>query len=255
MSPLTAALRDLNHPAASVGPDDPVAASRALLDAARAATRPDDPTLRAAAASLGAVDPRALPRDGGHRTAFWLNVYNALMRHAVLAYDLRAGTRVPLGVFARAGYGLGGQRYSLHVIEHGLLRRNRPAPYTFWRPLGASDPRAAAMPATFDVRLHFALNCAAASCPPVRAYSAEALDAELDRATRAYVTQETALHRDALRVEIPYLCGLYARDFGPRREALAWVATFLDDDDRAWIAAHADRIRVASGGYRWEVVR
>jgi len=250
-----ASLRDLNHPTAAACPRDPVAASRALLDAARAAQQADDPALREAAAQLGALDPRALPHEGGHRTAFWLNVYNALMRHAVLAYNLQAGTRVPLGVFGRAGYGLGGLRYTLHVIEHGLLRRNRPAPYTFWQPLADDDPRIAAMPARFEARVHFALNCAAASCPPVRAYSAEALDAELDAATRAYVTQETTLHRASLRVKIPYLCTLYARDFGDPREALGWIATFLDDDDRAWIATHAQRIRVSPNSYRWEVVR
>jgi thiol-disulfide isomerase/thioredoxin len=38
-----------------------------------------------------------------------------------------------------------------------------------------------------DPRVHFALNCGAASCPPIREYAGEPLDAQLDLATRAYL--------------------------------------------------------------------
>lgn len=252
-----AGVGDLNHPAHAVSHrgDDAVARAVALLAAARATGRTVSDDLRDAAAALGEVDPAAIPVTAGHRVAFWVNVYNALMLHAVVAYDLRAGERVPLGVFRRAAYGVGGLRWSLHDIEHGALRRNRRGPYGLLRPLGARDPRRAAMPERFDPRVHFALNCAAASCPPVRCYTAEGLDAELDLATRSYVAQETAVDRAAGVVRLPYLCSLYDRDFGDARAALGWVTAYLEPSDRAWLAAEGRGARVAFNRYRWEVVR
>ena len=106
----------LNTPRAHTTDEDPVTLSGRLLAEARASPTPPTAALREAADALCRVDPRALPPGGGARTAFWINVYNALMRHAVAAYDLRAGRRVPLGVFGRASYLVGGERFSLHVI-------------------------------------------------------------------------------------------------------------------------------------------
>lgn len=247
---------DLNHPAAAPTPHGSRAVdlSLDLLAAARASGRTVSDSLRAAAAALGAVDPTRITPEGGARVAFWINVYNALMRHAVAAYPLIEGERVPLSTFFRARYRVGSSSFSLHQIEHGILRRNRPAPYTFWRPLSARDPRLAAMPRAFDPRVHFALNCAAASCPPVHAYTAAGLDAELDRATRTYVSQETLIDREARAVKLPYLCALYARDFGDPRAALGWCMGYLDPPERAWVEANRDRARVSFNGYRWALV-
>lgn len=248
---------DLNHPADAPTrrASDAVDRSIALLAAARATGRAVSDDLRACAARLGAIDPTRIPQDGGARAAFWINVYNALMLHAVAAYALTEGERVPLTVFRRAAYGVGGARWSLHDIEHGVLRRNRPAPYTFWRPFSAKDPRAAAMPRAFDPRVHFALNCAAASCPPVRAYTAAGLHAELDLATRAYVSQETLIDREENAVKLPYLCSLYDRDFGDARAALRWVEGYLNDDERAWVASRGAGAKLSFNGYRWDLVR
>jgi hypothetical protein len=240
----------LNDPVSRDPLDDAAAWSATLLHAAR--TAPEE--LASLARCLGGIDPAALPHVGDARGAFWVNVYNALMLHAVRAFDLRAGRRVPLGVFGRARYRVGGGEFSLHVIEHGLLRRNRPAPFTFWSPLRRGDPRLEAMPARFDPRVHFALNCAAASCPPIRAYTAAGFDRELDLATRAYVAQECTVDARRGVVRLPYLCGLYDRDFGDAAAALRWLRPYLDEEVARWVDAHPEA-RLAFNNYRWDVVR
>jgi hypothetical protein len=240
----------LNDPVSRDPLDDAAAWSATLLHTAR--TAPE--ALPALARCLGGIDPAALPHVGDARGAFWVNVYNALMLHAVRAFDLRAGSRVPLGVFGRARYRVGGGEFSLHVIEHGLLRRNRPAPFTFWSPLRGGDPRLAAMPARFDPRVHFALNCAAASCPPIRAYTAAGFDRELDLATRAYVAQECAVDTSRGELRLPYLCSLYARDFGAPAAALSWLRPYLPEEITRWLGANPAP-RIAFSAYRWEVVR
>ena len=240
----------LNDPVSRDPLDDAAAWSATLLHTAR--TAPE--ALTGLARCLGGIDPAALPHVGDARGAFWVNVYNALMLHAVRAFDLRAGRRVPLGVFGRARYRVGDAEFSLHGIEHGLLRRNRPAPFTFWSPLRGGDPRLAAMPARFDPRVHFALNCAAASCPPIRAYTAAGFDREHDLATRAYVAQECAVDTSRRELRLPYLCSLYARDFGAPAAALSWLRPYLPEEITRWLAANPAP-RIAFSAYRWEVVR
>lgn len=240
----------LNDPVSRDALDDAAAWSATLLHTAR--TAPAE--LPALARRLGGLDANALPLLSDARAVFWVNVYNALMLHAVRAFDLRAGRRVPLGVFGRAQYRVGDAVFSLHVIEHGLLRRNRPAPFTFWSPMRGGDPRLAAMPARFDPRVHFALNCAAASCPPIRAYTAAGFDRELDLATRAYVAQECSVDARRGVVRLPYLCGLYDRDFGDAAAALRWLRPYLDEEVARWVDAHPEA-RLAFNNYRWDVVR
>lgn len=174
-----------------------------LLAAVRAGERFDG-------VALGSVNPGEIEGDAA-RGAFWADVYNAVVldqvRRGVLVRDVR---RVP-GFFRRTAVDVGGLSVSLHVLEHGLLRCNRPAPWSLVRPLGRGDARAAWTLSTFDPRVHFALNCGARSCPPIAAYEAERWDAQLDLATRSYFSSECRVEADV--VYVPWLMKLYARDF------------------------------------------
>jgi hypothetical protein len=221
-----------------------LALSQELLVAARL----HDARVPTLVARLVEVDPGALVGDAA-RISFWVNVYNALMRHALAAEGLAGDLRRHRGVFTRAVWTVGGRPCSLHVIEHGLLRCNRPAPWTFWRPLSSGDPRAAWAPARLDPRVHFALNCGAISCPPIRAYAADALDQQLELATRSYLSGEVAIAGDTLT--LPSLCRLYRADFGD--DLLGFVAAHVDEATRAWIVANGARAKLRWGPYRWEI--
>jgi hypothetical protein len=244
----------LNQPDASPSPEDPVALSRSLLAAARGLDGAVTAELTGLAAALGAVDPGALPDDPS-RVAFWVNVYNALMRHALAAWNLHGSLLSSLGVFQRAAYTLRGERYPLHFIEHALLRRNRPAPWTFWRPAKAQDPRMRSMPSALDPRVHFALNCGAVSCPPIRSYGAGELDRQLTTATRSYLAAEVKVDAADHRVLLPYLCSLYRGDFPAGDALLGWVASFLDPGEaQSYLQAPPRRPKVTFGDYHWTVV-
>ena len=109
-----------------------------------------------------------------------------------------------------------GRRLSLDGIEHGLLRRSRwklgfgylgnPVPGRFERAsrVGLVDPR-----------IHFALNCGAASCPPIAAYDPARLDEQLALASASYLGTEAVMDADGLRV--PALLLWYMGDFGGPR--------------------------------------
>ena len=196
--------------------DNPVELSRALRD---------DPAL---AGRLAAVDPFAL--DGQEaRVAFWVNVYNARVRHELREHPRRGSLLRHRALFRLCEYRVGEHDYSLDTIEHGLLRRNARPPYSPRRQLRRRDPRRAAAPPRLDPRIHFALNCGAHSGPLIRPYDAERLDEQLEAATRGYFAQETRLERGRNRVVLPGLCKLYARDFGSRRELLEFAERHMDE--------------------------
>lgn len=137
--------------------------------------------------SLGATDPEALrraPRE--EQLAFWINAYNACMLKTVADhYPIGRGG---IGLFGRirnqlAGYPtnsvwqignaftqkhcrIARSERSQDEIEHEIIRP------TFGEP-----------------RIHFAVNCAARSCPALwpEAYKANRLDAQLDSAVEGFI--------------------------------------------------------------------
>jgi len=116
------------------------------------------------------------------RLSFLFNLYNGLVMHAKLVYG-HAGTLASRGSFFNtAAYVLGGVRYSLVELEHGLLRRKAAAD----KPSSAAPPSPLIVD-TVEPRMHFALNCGARSCPPVRAYLADGLEAQLAAAAADFI--------------------------------------------------------------------
>lgn len=181
------------------------------------ATRVDDAAAATAEQQLAAIEPaalrRALAEDAG-RLAFWVDVYNgAVERHPVRA---GASTVDRWRYFSRPIVNVAGQDLSLDVIEHGLLRRSRwklslgylgnPLPGRFQREFRVER---------LDPRIHFALNCGVASCPPIAAYAADRIEEQLELATRSYLHGESEPRGDTLLA--PALLLLYLGDFGGLR--------------------------------------
>lgn len=161
---------------------------------------------------LGDLEPTVWPQQV--QRAFWINLYNVLVLHAV------AGRGHPgqnplrqLVFFWRKNWVIGGHRWSLDDIEHGILRGNRRNPFWPLGPFSPGDPRQQySLP--LDARVHFALNCGAKSCPPIGVYSAENLEQQLNLATAAYLHSEVEFQGQALK--LPRLLRWYQADFGGR---------------------------------------
>lgn len=208
--------------------------------------------LEGTAAALKAVSPAQLM--GLPRAAFWINVYNALFRHAVRVLRPTGSVLTNLLLFERASYQVGPAVVSLSEIEHGLLRRNRRAAPFFRRPFSRSDVRFGWQVEQLDPRVHFALNCGAVSCPPIRAYDGAQLDRQLELATRGYLAQHTRIDRARCEVTLSRLISLYASDFGSRVEAVRFTARHLDGEDAQWLGENAERCTVRFGPYDWRLV-
>jgi hypothetical protein len=201
--------------------------SQAVLAEARAVGGPEQCSrLDQLTAQLHGVAPDRIQGDRA-RIAFWVNLYNALIMHCLCLKPLRGSLLRHQRMFDRVAYRVGGLDYPLNLIEHGLLRRNRRPPYRLGRPLRPSDPRLRSAPSRLDPRIHFALNCGARSCPPIRVYEPGALDDQLDLATRSYLGAEAAVDAERCHITLPRLIRLYGSDFGGRAERLAFAARHL----------------------------
>jgi len=211
--------------------------------------------------TLRRFDAQALTTPA-EKMAFWINLYNALIIHAVIAYGVQDTITAVRGVFERAAYVVGGWRLSADDIEHGILRANAGHPFLPGPRFAAGDPRRALCLDQIDPRLHFTLNCGAASCPPIGAYQAGQLDQQLELATRHFLNSGSArLDREKRALWLSRLFAWYAGDFGGglfgyRRQAalVRFVAPYLlDDDDRAFVQQHAEDIRVRFLEYDWSL--
>ncbi|CAN5708003.1 DUF547 domain-containing protein [soil metagenome] len=196
---------------ASLDPGSVPATSAALLAAVRSG---DAERARAIRSHLAALEPAALARElpsDAERVATWVNLYNAAARQLVDSDLTRVRHR--LSSFRRPVITVAGTPLSLDAVEHGLLRRSRwkiglgwlgnPWPGDFERRYRVER---------VDPRIHFVLNCAAASCPPIDAYLPGRLDAQLDVATRGYLA--TCVRRDGSRLVVPRLFLWFSGDFG-----------------------------------------
>jgi hypothetical protein len=192
------------------------------------------------------------------RLAFWINLYNALVIDAVIALGVQQsvgqGLVGTVRFFRRAAYNVGGLRFSCEDIEQGILRANRGLPYIPGPQFGPSDPRRAFIVEPLDPRIHFALNCASNSCPPIGVYDPVAIDAQLDLATRNFVDAEMEVDPAQGEVHLSSIFRWYAKDWGGRPGVTDFILRYLPDDQRrAWLAAHRASAQMVYQPYDWSL--
>lgn len=186
---------------------------------------------------LAGTDPATLASaPGGVQLAFWINAYNACMLDRVSAnYPIRrnAGLVGSLrnaladrpdnsvwqirDVFTGAFCDVAGATRSLDEIEHEIIR-----------------------PTWGDPRIHFAVNCAAVSCPPLaaEAYVPERLDDQLDHAVRGLVANPEHFLIDRSgsgSLTLNRVLDWYGDDFGGRDGLLDFFARYLPEDDAEYL--------------------
>lgn len=232
----------LNDVGAPPGPGPAATAEslqRAVLTAIAAHTRADGrldyARLRAssewsaAVARAGALQTVSLGDLNGRqpRLAFWINAYNALVFHAIVALGIRRTVWEMRSFYRRMCYRIGGFLLSADDVEHGILRGNARHGWLRQRRFGARDSRLALAVYPVDPRIHFAITCGAQSCPPVGAYRAAALDQQLDLAARNFLSQAVAVDGQGC-VTCSRILGWYPEDFEAAGGLGLFLARYLD---------------------------
>jgi hypothetical protein len=117
--------------------------------------------------------------------------------------------------FGDVSVDVGGDVLSFDDLEHGILRGNARHPYQVARRFDTPTGRRLGL-TRLDHRVHFALNCGATSCPPVKRYTPEAIDEELRLAAMAFCEADDNVRIDEgeRRVHLSKLLYWYQSDFG-----------------------------------------
>ena len=206
-------------------------------------------------------DPAVFTTDD-ERKAFWINIYNVLMIHGVIAYGAENSVQEIRGTFERVAYVIGGLRYSLDDIEHGILRSNRGHIAIPGVRFSENDPRRAYLLNTFDPRIHFTLVCGSTSCPPIGIYQAENLDFQLEIAAKNFINNGgVVLNKAEMTVSLSKIFQWYSQDFGggwmgfgSKVSVLRYIARFLiNKDDAQFLVDHAEHLKVIYQPYDWSL--
>jgi len=187
------------------------------------------------------------------RKAFLLNVYNVAVKHAFVNVGVPQTRQDRSLFYGSVGYVIGGEFYTLDDIEHGLLRANAPHPSRLFASThfkSKSSPQAKMALSKRDPRIHFALNCGANSCPPIRAYEASQVDAQLDLATSAFLSSTVSVDKRKRLVTLSKIMRWYAKDFGKgNAEILTFVAKGLKGEAKSDLEALLAGGRMPRIGY------
>ena len=216
----------MSDPASDVGDGtsapEPVAAARDLLERVRRQESPTDPLRTLADISHGSLEP--VREDHRHGLAFWLNAYNAATQLLLVARPELFGSRWRF--FRAPAFTVAGTELSLDDIEHGVLRGRRSKYGLGYLPRLSTTGLPKAYRLEPDPRIHFALNCGAASCPAVLAYETDTIDETLDRATKEYLDRTVAYDAERNRVRLPRVCFWFLGDFGGRSGLRSFLRAF-----------------------------
>jgi hypothetical protein len=162
--------------------------------------------LNAYLAAVSRYSPDATPErfsSESQELAYWLYGYNAYVIKSVLdnwplksVTDVKAPLEVVkgMGFFYRLRFEFGGQPYSLLNVENSIIRKK-------FR----------------DARIHFVLNCASESCPPMRPTlpTGDALDALLTAAAADFVNDpgNVSVDHDNRQVILSTIFKWFRKDF------------------------------------------
>lgn len=133
--------------------------------------------------------------------AYWINAYNAFAIKLVVdnypaksIKDLGPSIKIPLvsDVWHYKFFQIGGKDYSLDEIEHGTIRKQFNEP-----------------------RIHFAVNCASISCPPLlgEAYVPSMLDKQLTAQAERFVNDGERNKISKESIEVSSIFNWFKGDF------------------------------------------
>ncbi len=144
--------------------------------------------------------------------AYWINAYNAFTIQLILDHypgissikDIGSKIKIPFvsDAWTVKFITIGGKKMDLNDIEHGIIRKKFDEP-----------------------RIHFALVCAAKSCPQLRneAFVAERLDKQLDEQGRDFMNDKFKNNVIKNKAEISKIMDWYGGDFTKKMPLVDWI--------------------------------
>jgi hypothetical protein len=167
--------------------------------------------------------------------ATYINAYNAWTIKLILGAYPGIQSIKELGTFFKSPWEkklvrINGEVLTLDDIEHHILR-----------------------PRFKDPRVHFAINCTAASCPPLRSepYLGSALDGQLDRATRSFINNPGTYRLEDDSLYVSRIFKWFSEDFN--NDVIGFYLKYAENDLKERLAQKKEVIQVKYLHYDWSL--
>ncbi|CAH1428989.1 unnamed protein product [Lactuca virosa] len=173
---------------------------------------------RSLVSRLEEVNPKKLNHE--EKLAFWINIHNALVMHAILAYGIPQNNMKRVFLLLKAAYNVGGHIVSAYVIQSMILgcRMSRPGQWirlllSSRTKLKAGDNRQAYAIDHPEPLLHFALCSGCHSDPAARVYTPKRVCQELETAKEEFIMATFSLGKDQI-ILLPKILHSFGKDSG-----------------------------------------
>ncbi len=154
-------------------------------------------------ATLTRLPPRETSSKNA-QLAYWINAYNALTVQLILKHYPLKSIKDITAPWDTKCFKVEGVDYTLGDIEHKVLRKmNEP-------------------------RIHFAINCASASCPNLlnTAFQEKQLEQQLKTVTASFLSDKNKNDLQSSKLKLSKIFLWFAKDFGSKAERLDFIATY-----------------------------
>ena len=179
------------------------------------------------------VDPARLSRY--EQFAFYANAYNAWTIKLILSGYPGVTSIKDLGSLIKSPWKkkivhIDGEVISLDHVEHEILR-----------------------PRYKDARVHFAINCAAKSCPPLQSepFRGDSLNRQLDDATRSFINDPKSYRLEDNELYVSRIFKWFSEDFND--DVIGFFLKYATADLIKELEAKSDRINVKYLQYDWSL--
>lgn len=164
-------------------------------------------------------------RTEAQKKAFWINIYNAFLQIRLKMNPSLYKNRKKL--FTTKDIIIAQELLSLDDIEHGILRGSLwKYSFGYLKKIIITPFEKQFRVQNIDPRIHFALNCGAKSCPPIRNYNAENIEHQLNIATESFLENEVNYDVTKKELQLSRLFLWYQGDFGGKKGAILFLQKF-----------------------------
>jgi len=167
--------------------------------------------------------------------AFYINAYNAWTIKLILTGYPGVKSIKDLGSIFKSPWKnqiarIDGGVVTLDYIEHDILR-----------------------PRFKDPRVHFAINCAAKSCPPLRSepYRADILDQQLDEMAQAFINDPRSNRLEGQTLYVSSIFKWFREDFND--DVVVFFIKYAQGDLKNRLEDRKSRLKVAYLDYDWSL--
>jgi hypothetical protein len=173
--------------------------------------------------------------SSSERFAYYVNAYNAWTIKLILSGYPGINSIKELGSFIKTPWKKKivrseGTLLTLDDIEHNILR-----------------------PMFKDPRIHFAINCAAFSCPPLRSepYQGKILDQQLNDSTRVFINNPKRNYLEGNTLYVSKIFKWFAEDFD--HDVVGFVSAYAEGDFKKQLDIKKDILKVKYLYYDWSL--